>query len=145
MAKLEGVDWADAEAIGKLRIGDFACGTGAPRSGDAVYTDESLAYRGLRRHHKAVKHSGGEYVRAQASTNGMESFWAALKRGHDGVYHWMSAKHLHRYVTEFEGRHNVRPLDTADQMATMAARTVGKHLPYEVLIGPKYSRLVGGI
>ena len=105
-----------------------------------VYTDESLAYRGLRRAHEAVKHSVGEYVRDQASTNGMESFWAALKRGHDGVYHRMSAKHLHRYVTEFEGRHNVRPLDTAEQMATMAANTVGKHLPYAELIGPERTR-----
>ncbi len=35
VAKLEGVDWSDAEAIGKLRIGDFACGTGALLS--AVY------------------------------------------------------------------------------------------------------------
>ena len=31
----EGVDWSDAAAIGKLRVGDFACGTGALLS--AVY------------------------------------------------------------------------------------------------------------
>ena len=41
VAKLEGVDWADAEALGKLRIGDFACGTGALLS--AVY--EQIATR----------------------------------------------------------------------------------------------------
>ena len=35
VSKLEGVDWSDADAIGKLRIGDFACGTGALLS--AVY------------------------------------------------------------------------------------------------------------
>ena len=35
VAKMEGVDWSDAEAIGKLRVGDFACGTGALLS--AVY------------------------------------------------------------------------------------------------------------
>ena len=29
VAKMEGVDWSSAEAIGKLRVGDFACGTGA--------------------------------------------------------------------------------------------------------------------
>lgn len=52
---------------------------------------------------------------------------------------------IDRYVKKFKGRHNVEPLDTADQMATMAARTVGKHLPYEVLIEPEYSRLAGGI
>ena len=35
VAKLDGIDWADPEAIGNLRIGDFACGTGALLS--AVY------------------------------------------------------------------------------------------------------------
>ena len=41
VAKLDGVDWSDARAIGKLRIGDFACGTGALLS--AVY--EQIAAR----------------------------------------------------------------------------------------------------
>ena len=41
-----------------------------------------------------------EYVNGQASTNGVESFWAALKRGYHGVYHHMSPKHLDRYVTD---------------------------------------------
>ena len=45
-----------------------------------------------------------------AHTNGIESHWAMLKRGYVGVYHQMSAKHLPRYVAEFEGRHNSRPL-----------------------------------
>ncbi len=35
VAKMEGVDWSDTQAIGSLRIGDFACGTGALLS--AVY------------------------------------------------------------------------------------------------------------
>ncbi len=35
VTKLEDVDWSSADAIGKLRIGDFACGTGALLS--AVY------------------------------------------------------------------------------------------------------------
>ncbi len=29
VSKMQGVDWSDAEAIGNLRVGDFACGTGA--------------------------------------------------------------------------------------------------------------------
>ena len=41
VAKLEGVDWGDAEALGRLRVGDFACGTGALLS--AVY--EQIAAR----------------------------------------------------------------------------------------------------
>ena len=35
IAKLEGVDWGSADAVGSLRVGDFACGTGALLS--AVY------------------------------------------------------------------------------------------------------------
>ena len=41
VAKLERVDWSSPEEIGKLRIGDFACGTGALLS--AVY--EQIAAR----------------------------------------------------------------------------------------------------
>lgn len=108
-----------------------------------VYTDEALAYEGLRRPHQTVKHSVSEYVRGMAHTNGLESFWSMLKRGHDGTYHHFSRKHLDRYVTEFEGRHNIRPLDTADQMARMARRSVGKHLPYAELVGPAETRLAG--
>ena len=40
-----------------------------------------------------------------------------------------------RYVDEFSGRHNVRPLDTQDQMDRMAAGAVGKRLTYADLIG----------
>ena len=41
VAKMEGVDWSSAEAISRLRVGDFACGTGALLS--AVY--EQIAAR----------------------------------------------------------------------------------------------------
>ncbi len=99
-----------------------------------VYTDEAAAYRRLDRHHEAVAHGVGEYVREQAHTNGMESFWSMLKRGYVGTYHHMSVKHLDRYVTEFEGRHNARPLDTADQMAALARGSDGKRMTYEGLI-----------
>ena len=100
-----------------------------------VYTDEARAYRGIPRHHEAVKHSVAEYVRGMAHTNGMESHWATLKRGYDGVYHQMSEKHLDRYVTEFEGRHNDRPADTVDQMAAMVQGMEGKRLRYTDLTG----------
>ena len=98
-----------------------------------IYTDESRAYEGLNR--EAVRHSVGEYVRGQAHTNGMESFWALLKRGFYGVYHRMSPKHLHRYVQEFSGRHNERPKDTIDQLSAMVRGMCGKRLTYEELIG----------
>ena len=86
------------------------------KPGATVYTDEAAAYNALDPWFKreAVNHSANEYVRGQAHTNGMESFWSMLKRGYHGTYHHMSPKHLDRYVAEFSGRHNVREADTAD-------------------------------
>ena len=73
-------------------------------------------------------------MEGQAHTNGIESFWALLKRGYYGTYHKMSVKHLHRYVAEFAGRHNIRSLDTIEQMAALAVGMVGKRLRYQDLI-----------
>lgn len=103
--------------------------------GATVYTDEWPAYRGMAEfRHEAVNHSVSEFVRGQASTNGIESFWSVLKRAHKGVYHKFSAKHLHRYVADFAGKHGVRGRDTADQMAALAAGMAGKRLTYKALI-----------
>ncbi len=102
--------------------------------GATVYTDDAGAYKGMKGvEHQSVKHSVGEYVSGMASTQGIESFWAMLKRAHKGTYHKMSAKHLQRYVNEFSGRHNVRGLDTADQMNRVAHGLAGKRLSYKDL------------
>ena len=99
-----------------------------------VYTDQGAGYQGMPFDHETVNHSISEYVRDQAHTNGIESFWSMLKRGYHGTYHHMSAKHLDRYVTEFSGRHNDRERDTIDQMSHIAQGMVGKRLKYEDLI-----------
>ena len=107
----------------------------AAAPGATLYTDEAAAYRGMPEYrHEAVNHGAGEYVRGMASTNGIESFWAMLKRGHQGVYHKISVKHLDRYVQEFAGRHNARDGDTIDQMAGVVAGMAGKRLRYRELI-----------
>lgn len=41
-------------------------------------------------------------------TNSVEGFWALLKRGIKGNFHWLSKKHLSSYVKEFEFRYNNR-------------------------------------
>ena len=46
----------------------------------------------------------------------------------------MSPKHLDRYVTEFAGRHNARPLDTITQMERTASAMLGKRLRYQDLV-----------
>ncbi len=101
-----------------------------------VYTDDTGAYKGMPNPHETVKHSVGEYVRGKAHTNGVESFWSMLKRGYMGTYHRMSPKHLQRYVNEFAGRHNIRPLDTLDQMRAIILGLEGKRLRYRELVAP---------
>jgi transposase-like protein len=99
-----------------------------------VYTDEARAYETLPFEHESVKHSVSEYVRGQAHTNGVESFWSMLKRGYYGTFHKLSPKHLDRYVQEFAGRHNLREQDTIDMMGAVVLGMDGKRLKYEDLI-----------
>lgn len=103
-----------------------------------IYNDQSPSYAGLQERGyrvESVNHSVKEYVRNQAHTNGIESFWAMLKRGYHGTYHQMSPKHLQRYVDEFSGRHNIRESDTIEQMAMITKKSVGKRLRYRELVG----------
>ena len=99
-----------------------------------VYTDEAAAYQGIPYDHETVKHSVGEYVDGMAHTNGIESFWAMLKRAHKGTFHKISPKHLQRYVSEFSGKHNIRDSGTLAQMRDTVARMIGRNLLYRDLI-----------
>ena len=105
------------------------------QSDSTVYTDEAPAYQKMPFDHEAVNHSVGEYVRGMAHTNGIESFWATLKRAYHGTYHHISPQHLHRYINEFAARHNHRDLDTDAMMAELAAAMIGKRLTHRQLIG----------
>lgn len=78
-----------------------------------IHTDELNGYKripfanGFR--HKTVNHSVKEYVGPTGVTvNSIEGFWAQLKRGINGTHIHVSAKHLPKYLGEFEFRHNRR-------------------------------------
>ena len=105
--------------------------------GATVYTDGHPAYAVLSRYgydHAWVNHSVGEYVNGLATTNGIESFWALLKRGYVGTFHWMSWKHLHRYVNEFASRHNAGPGNGFRTIGGVVDQMVDKRLTYKALI-----------
>jgi transposase len=80
--------------------------------GTTIHTDEwrsytGLALRGYR--HQTVNHAAKEYVSPYGCTvNRVEGYWAMLKRGIRGTHVHVSAKHLSKYLGEFEYRWNMR-------------------------------------
>ena len=85
--------------------------------------------------HESVKHSVKEFVNGMAHTNGIESVWAVLKRGYNGVYHHWSRKHMRQYIREFSFRLNAGncATDTMDRLAALFRGMVGKTITYEEL------------
>lgn len=73
-------------------------------------------------------------VSTSTATNGIESFWALLKRGHYGIFHTMTAKHIHRYIAEFEARWNMSNLGSTERVDTLLENTSGLRLTYKGLI-----------
>jgi transposase-like protein len=105
--------------------------------GSAILTDEDRSFVGLDDdyNHLAVNHSKGEYVRLGGfvHTNRIESVWALLKRQIFGIHHWVSDKHLNRYVAEMTWRFNRRDMKTTGRMNDLFTCIEGR-LTYKVLI-----------
>jgi transposase-like protein len=102
---------------------------------DLLATDESFAYKDLHEYpHESVHHESGKYVIGSAHTNTIESVWALLKRQIIGIHHWVSAKHLHRYVSEMTWRFNRRDMAVTARMNDLFNGVEG-HLTYKALIG----------
>lgn len=110
------------------------------RPGTKVFTDDHGGYRGLS-NHEVVPHGRGWYVDGEVHTQGIESFWSMLKRAHKGTYHYMSAKHLHRYVNEFTGRHNMRSEKSVlKRMEEVVWRMHGRRITRAELTGPNAAK-----
>lgn len=100
-----------------------------------VYTDDFKGYNGLQGYnHDTVSHSTFEYVRGNVHTNGIESFWALLKRMYNGTYHYMSPKHLTKYINECAFRHNVKPLGIMGFIDETFEHMLDTRLTYRELI-----------
>jgi len=104
-----------------------------------LMTDDSSIYQGSSEHfaggHHTVKHSRGEYARKLESglvahNNTAESFFALLKRGHYGIFHQLSKKHLSRYCDEFAFRWKHRKTSDGQRMVAAINGSDGKRLMY---------------
>jgi transposase-like protein len=101
-----------------------------------LMTDEAKLYEKVGTQfasHDTVHHAAGEYVRGDAFTNTVESYFSVFKRGMKGIYQHCGERHLHRYLSEFDFRHNNRVrLGVGDVERTDRALKgiVGKRLTY---------------
>ena len=103
-----------------------------------VMTDDWSGYRGLTNagwKHETVCHSRFEYVRGDVHTNSIEGFFGMLRRGLDGIFHSVSKKHLHRYMAEFEFRHNHGALEDGQRVVQAIKSANGKRLTYADQVG----------
>jgi transposase-like protein len=106
----------------------------------SLYTDESRLYKGMEEHfaeHKSVRHSRGEYARGGIHSNTIESYFSIFKRGMRGTYQHCAEKHLHRYLSEFDFRHNNRIAIGQDDIGradNLLCGVVGKRLTYETTL-----------
>ncbi len=106
-------------------------------AGSALYTDALLSYDGLegRYAHQVIDHAV-KYVDGQVHTNGLENFWALLKRGIHGTYVSVEPFHLFRYLDEQAYRYNNRKeMNDFDRFKMAASQIVGKRLTWKQAIG----------
>jgi transposase-like protein len=103
-----------------------------------IISDESHNYCGIGQFfdggHLSVKHSAGEYVNGDISTNTVESYFALLKRGVHGVFHHISKKHLAKYCDEFSFRWNFREVTDGQRAVAVIQGIEGKYLPYKKIV-----------
>ena len=103
--------------------------------GAKVSTDEHAGYRHLGRtfDHGVVRHGVGEYSVNGVHTNGIEGYWSLLKRQIVGIHHFVSPKHLNRYIDESVWRFNLRETGEGARVNLLLASANGR-LRYKELI-----------
>ncbi|TMI98838.1 MAG: IS1595 family transposase [Alphaproteobacteria bacterium] len=107
------------------------------KPGSKLMTDEATVFIGLdtRFVHGTVNHSRGQYGDGgETHTNSIEGVWALIKRQIYGIHHFVSAKHLDRYLAEIMWRYNRRDMPDAQRLGDLLKWSDGR-LTYAALIG----------
>lgn len=86
--------------------------------GSNLMGDGFMAYRVLEKQYnlKSVDHSKGWYVDGNCHTNTIEGFWSQMKKQLKSTHHFVSPKHLQKYVDECAFKYNFRNLDVQEQV-----------------------------
>jgi len=104
--------------------------------GSSLHTDAYVGYKHLDDEyvHNVINHAV-EYVRGNVHTNGIENFWALLKRTLKGTYVSVEPFHLFRYLDEQAFRFNKRKATDFERFIEVVRMVFGKRLEYKQLIG----------
>lgn len=124
----------------KAAISAAVAGLVAPYA--VIMTDGLPAYRHLgvcQAAHHTVNHSGAVYARRDGDlavrVNTAEAAHSMLRRAVEGVFHWISQKHLDRYLAEIDFRWSRRAEGVLGRIASLLA-TPGSLLSYRSLVRP---------
>lgn len=107
---------------------------GTAEPGAALYTDALKSYNGLDADYKHATIDHAEtYVNGRVHTNGIENFWALLKRGLHGTYVSVSPMHLFRFIDERVFTFNQRDLTDFGRFALVLNNVAGRRLTWSEL------------
>ena len=117
--------------------------------GTILMTDEHKAYQSIsnRYNHKVVNHSADEYVKEgftnkrgeerktfKVHTNTIEGYWAWVKRGIYGIHHWVSEKHMQKYLNDYSFKYNTKDLQNNERFVMFLQNVISNKLTYKDLI-----------
>jgi hypothetical protein len=106
-----------------------------------LVTDGGIHYRAMGKEqfasHQWVDHGAHEYVRGDVTTNRAEGYFSQLKRSIDGTHHHVSAKHLNRYLAEFDFRYSTRKVSDTERTRRLLSQVGGRRLTYRPLRGER--------
>ena len=110
-----------------------------------LMTDENWAYQQIGKDyadHSYVNHGAKEFARGDVHNNTAESFNSLVERAKYGIYHYMSQKHLQRYLDEIGFRWSHR---TPEEKVTKKGKikTVMVSLPVMQLLFALLEKAVG--
>ena len=115
------------------------------RCASTIITDELNSYKKLKGLyiHKRVNHSKLEYSRDETRnwnreafkihTNTVEGFFSMAKRTINGTWHWVSVKHLNKYLSEINYRYNNKANSITGKFSNVIDNLEGR-LRYKDLI-----------
>ena len=133
----DGVSQVRAEVMHdrtQVGLGEYVHANVEP--GSNLYTDNFGGYAALGRDydHRTVDHAA-YYVDGQVHSNGIENFWALLKRGLHGTYISVEPFHLFRFIDERVFTFNHRDADDLGRFTTVLEAVSGRRLTWNNLTG----------